>query len=167
MRAYEALETRFRRLNALREAAGVLNWDMAAMMPAGGAEARSEQLAALAVTCHGLLSDPALADLLTEAEEEGRELDPWRRANLREMRRDWLHTTALPADLVEALSRACNRCEMIWRQARPENDFVAVLPAMRALLDLVRESAAAKSALLGCAPYDARSEEHTSELQSH
>ena len=70
MRAYEDLKTRFRRLNALREAAGMLNWDMSAMMPAGGAEARSEQLAALAVTCHELLSDPALAELLTQAEEE-------------------------------------------------------------------------------------------------
>ncbi|MFV2093743.1 MAG: carboxypeptidase M32, partial [Hyphomicrobiales bacterium] len=148
MRAYEALETRFRRLNALREAAGMLNWDMSAMMPAGGAEPRSEQLAALAVTCHELVSDPALADLLAEAEAESQALDPWRRANLREMRRDWLHTTALPADLVEAMSRACNRCEMIWRQARPENDFAAVLPSLQAVLDLVRDSAAAKSALL-------------------
>lgn len=155
MRAYEALETRFRRLNALREAAGMLNWDMSAMMPSGGAEPRSEQLAALAVTCHELLNDPALADLLAEAETESQSLDPWRRANLREMRRDWLHTTALPTDLVEAISRACNRCEMIWRQARPENDFAAVLPSLQAVLDLERDSAAAKSALLDCAPYDA------------
>ncbi len=49
MHAYQALEARFRRLNALREAAGMLNWDMSAMMPSGGAEARSEQLAALQV----------------------------------------------------------------------------------------------------------------------
>jgi len=155
MGAYEDLEARFRRLNALREAAGVLNWDMSAMMPAGGAEARSEQLAALEVACHEQLSDPALADLLDEAGTDSQALDPWQRANLREMRRDWLHTTALPADLVDALSRARNRCEMIWRRARPENDFTAVRPALQALLDLVRDSAAAKSELMGCSPYDA------------
>ncbi len=159
-RPYDALETRFRRLNALREAAAMLNWDMSAMMPAGGAEARSEQLAALQVICHELLSDPAVADLLDDAEGDSAPLDPWQRANLREMRRDWLHTTALPADLVDALSRARNRCEMIWRQARPDSDFAAVLPSMQALLDLVRESAAAKSALLGCAPYDALLDEY-------
>lgn len=155
MRAYQALEARFRRLNALREAAGMLNWDMSTMMPAGGAEARSAQLAALQVTCHDVLSDPELAALLDQAEEGRAHLDPWQRANVREMRRDWLHTTALPADLVEALSRARNRCEMIWRQARAESDFAAVRPSMQALLDLVRESAAAKSALMGCTPYDA------------
>jgi carboxypeptidase Taq len=160
MHAYQALEARFRRLNALREAAGMLNWDMSAMMPAGGAEARSEQLAALQVICHELVSDPALAELLDRAEANAKRLDPWQRANVREMRRDWLHTTALPADLVEALSRARNRCEMIWRQARPKGDFAAVLPSMQALLDLVRESAAAKSEPMGCAPYDALLDEY-------
>ena len=40
MSAYVDLERRFRRLNALSEAAGLLHWDMSTMMPAGGAEAR-------------------------------------------------------------------------------------------------------------------------------
>ena len=31
--AYETLERRFQRLGALREAAGMLNWDMSTMMP--------------------------------------------------------------------------------------------------------------------------------------
>jgi carboxypeptidase Taq len=49
---------------------------------------------------------------------------------------------------------------MIWRQARPKGDFAAVLPSMQALLDLVRESAAAKSEPMGCAPYDALLDEY-------
>ena len=59
MSAYTRLEQRFKRLNALKEAAGVLQWDMSTMMPAGGAAARGEQLAALEVTCHELIADPA------------------------------------------------------------------------------------------------------------
>ena len=55
MTAYQELETRFRRINALREAAGVLQWDMSTVMPEGGAAARTEQLAALEVTSHELL----------------------------------------------------------------------------------------------------------------
>ena len=159
MTAYEALERKFRRLNALREAAGVLHWDMSAMMPKGGAEARSEQLSALELTCHELLSGAETAELLAEAEagaEQGAEgLDPWRRANLREMRRTWRHETALEPGLVEALTKAQHRCEMAWREARPASDFAAVLPLFTALLELVRESAAAKADTLGRAPYDA------------
>ena len=160
MGAYETLEARFKRLNALREAVGMLHWDMSTVMPEGGAAARGEQLAALQVTCHEILTDPDIAGLFQDAEAEAGGLGAWPRANLREMRRQWRHATALKADLVEALVKAANRCEMIWRKARPENDFAAVLPAAKELLSLVRQSAAAKAEVLGCAPYDALLDEY-------
>ena len=156
--AYTALESRFRRLNALREAAGVLHWDMSTLMPLGGAEARTEQLAALQVTCHELLTGAETAEHFAAAETEARvpgALDPWRRANLREMRREWRHATALEADLVEALAKATMRCEMIWREARPAADFATVRPALQQVLDLTRRAAEAKGEALGLAPYDA------------
>ena len=115
--AYPALEARFRRMNLVRDAIAMLDWDGAAMMPDGGADARAEQLATLKLIVHEQAVDPALADLFAAA-GEGRDLDEWRSANLREMRRDWLHATALPADLVEARSRAVSACEMRWRAAR-------------------------------------------------
>ncbi len=155
MTAYQTLETRFRRLYALRQAAGVLHWDMATVMPDGGAEARGEQLAALDVTGHEMLAAPEMAELFAAADEERINLDTWQAANLREMAREWRHATALEADLVEALARATNRCEMAWREARPESDFARVLPELRSLLDLVRQAAGAKAEALGCAPYDA------------
>ena len=43
MSAYRGLESRFARLNALSEAAGVLHWDMSTMMPPGGAAARDRK----------------------------------------------------------------------------------------------------------------------------
>lgn len=153
--AYTTLEERFARLYALREAAGLLHWDSAVLMPAGAAEARSEHLAALEVTCHEMLTDPRLAALFEAAGEQEDELDPWRQANLREMRREWLHATAVPARLVEALSRAARRCEMVWREARPASDFARVKPELAQVLSLVREEAAAKAAAFGGEPYDA------------
>jgi len=63
--------------------------------------------------------------------------------------------TAFSEELVEALSRACSACEMVWRQARADADFKAVLPNLETLLGLVREAAAAKSEKLGLIPYDA------------
>jgi len=73
--AYARLEDRFRSLGALKEAAGVLHWDMATMMPKGGADARGEQLAALNVACHELIAAPDLAELLEDA--EGEQLGTW------------------------------------------------------------------------------------------
>ncbi|HZS85807.1 MAG TPA: carboxypeptidase M32 [Stellaceae bacterium] len=154
MTAYRDLEKRFRRLGAIGEAAGMLQWDSAAQMPPGGAEARAEQLATLKVLAHEALTHPAVGDLLDAAEQQN-DLDAWQRANLREMRRQWLHATAVPADLVDALSRAASECEQIWRKARPANDFAAVMPALSRVLELTREAAAAKAARLGKSPYEA------------
>jgi len=155
MSAYTELEIRFRRLQALRDAASVLHWDMSAMMPPGGAAARAEQLAALQVVGHGILADPKVTELLDAAEAEAAGLDPWQAANLAEMRWQWSHGTALDAALVEALSKAVSRCEGIWRQARAASDYAMVRPALAEVLALVREAAQAKAARLGCTPYDA------------
>jgi carboxypeptidase Taq len=160
MKAYRELESRFHRLYALRNALGVLHWDLAAMMPSGGAAARSEQIAALNVVCHGVLADPAAGDLLDEAEADRANLDEWQHANLAEMRRQWTHATALTPPLVEALSKACSACEQTWRKARPEGDFAMVKPVLAELLARVREAAAAKAVKLGCSPYDALLDEY-------
>jgi carboxypeptidase Taq len=159
MTPYRQLETRFARLGTLREAASVLHWDHATMMPAGGAEARAAQISTLVVVYHELLNDKALGDAFPAAFGQN-DLDPWQHANLTEMHRAWLHATAVPADLVEARVQANLTCEMIWRQARPENDFARVKPALQQALDLAREAAAARAVQLGTSPYDALLDEY-------
>ncbi|MBX6321822.1 MAG: carboxypeptidase M32, partial [Rhodospirillaceae bacterium] len=158
--AYAALEGRFRRILALREAASLLHWDLAVMMPPGGAEARSEQLATLEVVCHGMMTDPALAEDLAAAEAASAALDPWQRANLAEMRRAWIHANAVEAGLVEALSRAVTRCEGLWRKARPAADFAVVEAALGEVLALVRQVGRAKAEALGVSPYEALLDEY-------
>ncbi|MGB8840592.1 MAG: carboxypeptidase M32 [Aliidongia sp.] len=159
MTPYHQLETRFARLASLQEAIAVLKWDYASMMPPGGIEARQNQLSTLEVVSHELLTDVALGDALPAAAAQG-DLDSWQRANLDEMRRRWLHATAIPVDLVEARCKAGLACEMIWRQARPANDFARVRPALQHLLDLTREVAQAKADRLGKSPYDALLDEY-------
>jgi carboxypeptidase Taq len=157
--AYLALEERFRRIAVLDDAEAMLHWDMATMMPPGGAAARAEQLAVLRGLRHGLIAQPEVAELLDAARDtEG--LGPWQRANVREMAREHAHATALTEAQVEALSRATSTCEAAWRQARAESDFALVRPALAALLDLVREAAQAKGEALGLSPYDALLDEY-------
>ncbi len=150
---YQQLELRFKRLSALGEAEAVLHWDMSAIMPRGGAEARAEQLAELKAVQHGLMTAPEMANLIAAAGED--ELDGWQSANLHEMKRRWVKTTAMPEDLVVALSKACSTCETIWRTARPEADFAAVRPALEDVLNLTRQAARAKAEKQGLSLYDA------------
>ena len=153
MTAYQQLHAHFGRIGRVREALGILHWDMAAMMPKRGAEARGEQLAALHGIEHGMTTDDRLGDWLQAAADEP--LDPWRAANLREMRREWVHATAVPADLVEALTRAGTKCETTWRVARKANDFATMKPLLTEVLGLVRQKADAVAQALGRSRYDA------------
>ena len=153
MSAYSDLKARFHKRSAIEGALATLQWDRAAMMPTGGAEARAEQVAVLETLAHEIVAAPELPELLEAAAAE--DLGEGDRANLAEMRHAWVHAAAVPADLVAALARAGAACEMAWRAARPAADFAAVLPHLEALLKLVREEAAAKAAALGVSPYDA------------
>ncbi|NNG05441.1 MAG: carboxypeptidase M32 [Inquilinus sp.] len=154
MTAYQQLERRFARLAHLDAAQGLLDWDQQTMMPDGAAESRAEVRATLNLIGHELITDRQLADWLDEAETDGT-LDDWPRANLEAMRRRWRHANAVPADLVEASSRAISKCEMIWRTARRDNDFAALRPSLQTVLDLQRQIAACKAEALGVSPYDA------------
>ncbi len=152
---YSELETRFRRRALLGEALAMLHWDSATMMPRGSAAARAEQLAALKVARQELLTDPAVAEQLAAAEAAAGDLDPWQAANLACMRRDWRHANAVSPDLVEALTRAGSGCEMVWREARPADDFARLRPYLETVVALVVEAATARAEAFGCSPYDA------------
>jgi carboxypeptidase Taq len=152
MTPYARATTAFTRINTLNEAAAVLNWDAATMMPPGGATARGEQLATLAGLSHELLTAPALADDLAAAEAPN---DDWSAANLALMRDDQKRATALPRDLVEATTIASNDCEMTWRDARPAADFRAVQEKLTEVFNLTRQAAEILGGALNLSPYDA------------
>ena len=156
--AYEKLETRVRRLLSIRDAEAILHWDLATMMPPGGAEGRAEQLAEMRAVQHGLLTAPEMGTLIADA--ENLKLQPGQAANLDEIKRGWARATALPEDLVIALSRACSACETVWRTARPEANFAAILPYLEDVLARIRETASALSEALDLGPYDALLDEY-------
>lgn len=155
MQAYAELEARFARLASVEDAVGILQWDAETTMPDGAMEGRADQLATLKVLGHEILTALRTRDLLEQAAEEADGLDAWRKANLREMRRLFVHAAAVPGDLVEASSKAVSRCEMVWRDAREKSDFPLIRPYLAEVLTLQRRIAEAKGEALGLDPYDA------------
>ncbi len=159
MTAYQELERRHARIAAIGDALGILGWDTQTIMPEGANDGRAEQTATLSVIAHELATDPRIADLLADAETDTG-LDAWQRANLREMRRHHIQSTAIPADLVEATSKAVSVCEMTWRAARAESDFAKLLPSLTEVLARVREGADAMGSVMGISAYDALLDSH-------
>jgi len=154
MTPYERLTDRFTRIATIGEATAVLHWDASAMMPAGGAAARGDQLAVLAGVEHAMLTDAGVGDDLVAAEHAPPDGE-WDAVNLKLMRHAYSRATALPPDLVEAQARANAACEQVWREARAQSDFAAVSPYLAEVVCLSRQAADALAAELKLSPYDA------------
>lgn len=163
--AISALKTRLSRINAIEGVSGLLQWDQETLMPEGGAVLRATQRAALDGLAHEMLTASETADLLDRAQAEldgagndnaeGNGAMAWMRANVNEARRQRVHASAVPRDLVEALTKAAGSCETAWRAARAGLDFAQVRGPFEALLALVRQEAQAKAEVLEVTPYEA------------
>lgn len=164
--AYESLEARFHRVGLLRSVLGTLSWDGAAIMPAGARRVRGEQLGTIESLIHEIIASSETSDLLEAAQEKTGQFDPWQLANLREMQREYHHATAVPQDLLNALSKAQAVCEGVWIEAKPDNDFARLAPMAQDVLQLKREVARLKAETLDCGAHDALIDEWDPGLRS-
>lgn len=152
---YSALEEHHRRLSRLAHLEAIAAWDEASMMPPGGGAARGAALATLRGLLHAESSSPRVGELIAKAQSQIAELDPWQRANLREIERGYVRATAVPTELVEAASLAESKSEQAWRRLRKDNDWQGFRPLLEEVVRIKREVAAALSGALGLSPYDA------------
>jgi carboxypeptidase Taq len=140
-RAYDDLLDRYRRVSALADAVGVLNWDQQVTMPAGGTPARAQQLSAVSTAQHDHLVADETGRLLEGA--EGEDLDDEERAVVREIRREYEREKAVPSELVEELSRVQSEAQETWQAAKADDDFEAFAPTLERLRELHVERAEA------------------------
>lgn len=155
MKSYKTLEQIFKKINDLEQTKSVLHWDMAVVMPSGGSAARGEQISTIESIRHAIITDEGIKDLLDDAMSNTRQFNHWQKANLRKMESVWKHNNAVPQKLVTELSKLGTQCEMVWREARPANDFKKFAPALKKVIEVVKEIAKAKGSAFNCSPYDA------------
>ncbi|TDG15310.1 carboxypeptidase M32 [Seongchinamella unica] len=160
MTAYKSLEALRKRASVLGNAVGILHWDQETMMPEGVAPGRARDLAELSLMIHEIETDERLPDLLAEAEAQQDQLNPWQKANLREMRHYYVHANATPAELVEKIVIARSDSATTWKEARSANDFKRLAPKLEVLFNLQREVATIKSEALGVTLYEALLDEY-------
>ncbi|MGI9276510.1 MAG: carboxypeptidase M32 [Endozoicomonas sp.] len=151
--AYNHLVERFKKLHRLHHLGSLAQWDQAAMMPAGGNQARSEALAELSSLTHELLTAPEVGNWLDEASQV--EHDEFTGASIREMKTRWRNASVIPSELVKARSLASSKCEHAWRTQRPENDWQGFSRNLEEVLKLVQEEATIRSEAAGISGYDA------------
>lgn len=151
--AYQQLAERHARLSRLNYFAHLAEWDQRTYMPPAGAVTKARAQAELASLLHELAADPGLDALLARASDEP--LDDWQRANVIEVQRRRALSRAVPAALVSRHQIAVGACNAAWMPARRSNDWPSFAPALKALVEVLREEATCQGEVLGVSRYDA------------
>lgn len=144
------LTTRLLEIQRINSAASLLSWDQETYMPAGGGEARAEQIAVLQGLAHQKLASLDMEKLLSQwidsatgqlFDHPGDGWDESSHSLLREVWRDYSRAKKLPSDFVVKLSRECSLAQQVWAEAKEQNKFSMFLPNLRTVLSLKREEA--------------------------
>jgi len=162
--AYADLSHRHQRMYRLGHLQAMAMWDQSANMPEKGNQARANALAEMGGLLHELATAPELKALLGQAEAEP--LGDFEAASLREMKRSWRASNALPQQLVEAMSLAASKSEHAWRSQRPANDWTGHLPNFQEVVKLAREAAEHLSQATGLSRYDALMDQYEPGMRS-
>jgi carboxypeptidase Taq len=150
LKTVDALTTRLLEIQRINSAASLLSWDQETYMPAGGGEARAEQISTLQGIAHQKFVSPEIERLLATwinletgelHDSLGETWDEPSRSLLREVWRDFRRAKKLPSDFVITLSRECSLAQQVWVEAKENQAFLQFLPNLRTVLSLKRKEA--------------------------
>jgi carboxypeptidase Taq len=141
--AYDELIRLSRDEATLASCLDVLEWDEETVLPRGGIDHRSEQLALLAGMLHDQSTDPRVGELLETIEHSDLVADPESPAavNVRELRRAYDRERRLPRRLVEEIARVTALAQQAWADALDGSDYDRFQPWLDRQLELAREEA--------------------------
>jgi len=140
---WDEAKARWQEVYDLTGIAALMNWDQATYMPPAGAAARARQSALLERLAHERRTDPTIGRLLDELQPwaESADVSAQDAAHYRTMRKHYDRATRIPASFAAAFAEHASNSYMVWAEARPRNDFVAVRPYLQKTLDLSRQMA--------------------------
>ncbi|MFZ1545699.1 MAG: carboxypeptidase M32, partial [Candidatus Nitrotoga sp.] len=136
---YKALVKKLEEISHLNGVMATIGWDQQVVMPSGAAQARSEQIAALAGVIHERVTDPRLQDCLDALGQDMASYDNIARCNIREAQRNVALETKVPKKLVREMAKLSSQSHLIWVAARKENKFSDFAPVLKRFLELKKE----------------------------
>lgn len=151
---YAQLKKLLKEVSALSEVEGVLSYDEQVFMPAGAAESRSAQKAALAKVLHEKRTGAEMRAAIDAV--RGIELDdPRQRANVRDAIEDFDKSARKSVELAEREARLESEAFVAWKDARAAADFSMFAPKLVEMFELKKQVAAVtRPSLCETDPYD-------------
>ncbi|MBM3125926.1 MAG: carboxypeptidase M32 [Chloroflexi bacterium] len=122
----------------LTHAAAVLEWDQNVGMPAGGAEARGQQLSTLAKIAQEKSTSDELGRLLEDLQKEYPEGESEESAMIRVASRNYEKARRVPAEFVAERALVTTQAFEAWVVAKKKSDFSVFHPHLEKIVELVR-----------------------------
>ncbi len=129
-------------ISDLNNAAALLGWDQQTYMPAGGGEARGQQLATLGKISHDKMTSDEFGKLLDELKQEFAGVDPLsseEAAMFRMAARDYDKAVRVPSEFVAEQAIVTTKAFEAWVEAKAKSDFSIFRPHLEKVVELVRK----------------------------
>ncbi len=125
----------------VRSAAALLSWDQQTYMPAGGNDARGQQLGTLGKIAHDLATTDEVGKLLSDLKQEfaGADESSDEAALVRVATRDYEKETCVPADFIVEQAVVTAKAFEAWAEARSKSDFSIFRPHLEKVVELARK----------------------------
>jgi carboxypeptidase Taq len=123
----------------VNSASALLSWDQQTNMPAGGAEARGNQLATLGKISHVKFTSDEVGRLLEALSADGTGLNEDDAALVKVTKREYDKATRVPAAFVGEMAVISSRAHEAWMEARAKSDFSVFRPHLEKIVEMVRK----------------------------
>ncbi|KJV54644.1 carboxypeptidase M32 [Orientia tsutsugamushi] len=154
MKNYLLLEEEIKQVTRINNIITLLYWDLSTCMPVNAGTSRGEDIATLTTIVYDILRSDKIFDLIARAKEEIPQLDQWQTANLALIEKKAIESRCIDYSLQKKYILAATQGELVWRQAKKENNYELFKPYLQQILTCVKEIASTKSKILNCTMYD-------------
>ena len=132
------LKTILAEISDLGAAASLLGWDQQVNMPAGGAEARGNQLATVQKLIHQKNITPQVEQLVEDLSEAAKDLDPDsdEARLIKVAKRDYEKAAKVPPEFTAEFAKVTTAAFGAWAEARAEDNFSKFQPHLEKIISL-------------------------------
>lgn len=156
--SYESILTKYKELKILQSSSAILDWDMETKMPPKGIELRSQQLAALELASHKILTNPQNGRVLDSIDKNPNKnlLTKPQLRNIYLFKKAYDENTKLPESLVYEIAKQQTIAVGTWKRAKALKDYRVFKDDLKKIIELKIEAADILMRVKGTkTPYDA------------
>ena len=129
------------RLYMYGSAMGILGFDASTIAPKGGVMARAKRSGFFSQEMYGMAVAPKMRELLEALEPQAKNLDPITAGMYRMAKKNYDKLTKVPVDMVRRKAEHRSKSQVVWEEAKKNNDYASFAPCLKEMIALSKETA--------------------------